>query len=129
MNDINLINKIYRTSDKYNVILKGHITISRDTNVILFAHYCKSTLFYKDFFNVSRDILKVNKIANKNLKEAKKIIKMYGYKKVWIKGIFSFYGDLRPLAVEANFGKWGNNGIIVNDKYGSNFLISAIFYR
>ena len=79
MNDINLINKIYRTSDKYNVIL----------NVILFAHYCKSTLFYKDFFNVSRDILKVNKIANKNLKEAKKIIKMYGYKKVWIKGIFS----------------------------------------
>lgn len=88
MNDINLINKIYRTSDKYNVILKGHITISRDTNVILFAHYCKSTLFYKDFFNVSRDILKVNKIANKNLKEAKKIIKMYGIRRYGLKVYF-----------------------------------------
>ena len=121
MKDIDLINKIYKISDKHNVILKGHIIISRNTNVILFAHYCKSTLFYKDFFNVSKDVLNVNKMANKNLKEAKKIIKNAGYKKV--------YGDLRPLAVEANFGKWGNNGIIVNDKYGSDFLISAIFYK
>ncbi len=176
MKDIDLINKIYKISDKHNVILKGHITISRNTNVILFAHYCKSTLFYKDFFNVSKDVLNVNKMANKNLKEAKKIIKNAGYKKVWAhyckstlfykdffnvskdvlnvnkmanknlkeakkiiknagykkvwtKGIFSVYGDLRPLAVEANFGKWGNNGIIVNDKYGSDFLISAIFYK
>lgn len=129
MKDIDLINKIYKISDKHNVILKGHITISRNTDVILFAHYCKSTLFYKDFFNVSKDVLNVNKMANKNLKEAKKIIKNAGYKKVWTKGIFSVYGDLRPLAVEANFGKWGNNGIIVNDKYGSDFLISAIFYK
>ena len=119
MKDIDLINKIYKISDKHNVILKGHIIISRNTNVILFAHYCKSTLFYKDFFNVSKDVLNVNKMANKNA----------GYKKVWAKGIFSVYGDLRPLAVEANFGKWGNNGIIVNDKYGSDFLISAIFYK
>ena len=129
MKDIDLINKIYKISDKHNVILKGHIIISRNTNVILFAHYCKSTLFYKDFFNVSKDVLNVNKMANKNLKEAKKIIKNAGYKKVWAKGIFSVYGDLRPLAVEANFGKWGNNGIIVNDKYRSDFLISAIFYK
>ena len=50
MKDIDLINKIYKISDKHNVILKGHIIISRNTNVILFAHYCKSTLFYKDFF-------------------------------------------------------------------------------
>lgn len=49
MKDIDLINKIYKISDKHNVILKGHIIISRNTNVILFAHYCKSTLFYKDF--------------------------------------------------------------------------------
>ena len=129
MNDKDLINNIYRVSDKYNVILKGHIKISRNTNVILFAHYCKSTIFYKDFFNVSKDILYVNKLANQNLKLAKKLIKRAGYKKVWTKGVFSFYGDLRPLAVEANFGIWGDNGIIVNDKYDTDFLISAIFYR
>lgn len=35
----------------------------------------------------------------------------------------------RPLAVEAGFGKLGNSGIIENEKYGTNFMITAIFYR
>lgn len=35
----------------------------------------------------------------------------------------------RHLAVEAGFGKWGNSGIIENEKYGTNFMITAIFYR
>lgn len=30
----------------------------------------------------------------------------------------------RPLAVEAGFGKWGNSGIIENEKYGTNFMIT-----
>ncbi len=90
-------------------------------NCILFAHYCKSTLFYKDFFNVTSDTFKVNRIANKNLKEQKNLIKHYGYNKIWTRGVFSFYGDLRPLAVEAGFGKWSENGLIVNEKYGTNF--------
>lgn len=34
-----------------------------------------------------------------------------------------------PLAVEAGFGKWGNSGIIENEKYGTNFMITAVFYR
>lgn len=129
MDNINLINKIYEISDKYKVILRGYIKISGDVNCIVFAHYCKSTLFYKDFFNVSKDVLKVNKIANKNLKEVKNRIREYGYKKVWDKGVFSIYGDLRPLAVEAGFGKWSNNGLITNEKYGTDFLITAIFYK
>lgn len=69
------------------------------------------------------------KISRKNLKEIKKLLKSQGYKKVWSKGVFSIYGDLRPLAVKAGFGDWGPDGIIENEKYGSNFLISALFYK
>jgi epoxyqueuosine reductase QueG len=109
-----LINKVYEIGDKYYVILKGNIVICGNVNCILFGHYCKSTLFYKDFFNVTKNTLSVNKIANKNLKEIKKLIKQYGYKNVWTKGVFSFYGDLRPLAEKAGFGKWSENGLISN---------------
>jgi epoxyqueuosine reductase QueG len=129
MDEDDLVSKAYEISDRYNVVLKGNIKLSRDVNCILFAHYCKSTLFYKDFFRVFKDTFNVNRVANKNLKEVKKIVKSVGYKKVWTKGIFSLYGDLRPLAVEAGFGKWGDKGIIENEEYGANFLITAIFYK
>lgn len=124
-----LINNAYKISDKYDVILKGNIKINGNVNCILFAHYCKSTLFYKDFFYIIPNVFKVNRIANKNLKEIKKLIKVCGYKKIWIKGVFSIYGDLRPLAVKAGFGEWSKNGLITNDKYGTDFLITAIFYK
>jgi hypothetical protein len=129
MDNSDLINKAYEISDKYNVILKGNIIINGDVNCILFGHYCKSTIFYKDFFKVSSDTFRVNRVANKNLKEIKKLIKLYGYNKIWTKGVFSVYGDLRPLAVEAGFGKWSESGIIENEKYGTDFLITAIFYK
>lgn len=129
MKNSDLINNAYEISEKYKVILRGNIVISDNVNCIVFAHYCKSTLFYKDFFNVTKDTLKVNKLANQNLKEIKKLIKENGYKKVWTKGVFAVYGDLRPLAVEAGFGKWSESGIIENEKYGTNFLISAIFFK
>lgn len=129
MDNSDLINKAYEISDKYNVILKGNIIINGDVNCILFGHYCKSTIFYKDFFKVSSDTFNVNRVANKNLKEIKKLIKLYGYNKIWTKGVFSVYGDLRPLAVEAGFGKWSESGIIKNEKYGTDFLITAIFYK
>jgi len=129
MNNSELINKAYEISDKYNVILKGNIVICGNVNCILFAHYCKSTLFYKDLFKVTSDTLNVNKVANKSLKEIKKLIKQYGYNKIWTKSVFSFYGDLRPLAVEAGFGEWAESGLITNEKYGTNFLITAIFYK
>ncbi|UZP04429.1 hypothetical protein JW813_05320 [Clostridium botulinum] len=124
-----IINEEYEIADKNGTILKGYIKISRNTNCLLFAHYCDSTLFYKKFFKISRDIFKVNKKVNKNLKEIKKIAKEHGYKKVWTKGLFSIYGDLRPLAVEAGFGKWSQRGIIENEKYGTDFFISAVFFR
>lgn len=126
---VSLVDEVYKIADENKVILKGSISLSRDTNCLIFAHYCDSTLFYKKFFKISKDVFKVNKIANKNLREVKKLIKASGYKKVWSKGVFSFYGDLRPLAVKAGFGKWSDNGIIINDKYGTNFLITAVFYR
>ena len=124
-----LIEDAYKIADKNAVILKGNIKISGDVNCLLFAHYCDSTLFYKRFFKISKDILKVNKISRKNLKEIKILLKSHGYKKVWSKGVFSIYGDLRPLAVKAGFGDWDTDGIIENEKYGSNFLISAVFYK
>jgi len=130
MDNNDLINKAYEISDKYNVILKGNFKICcGNVNCILFAHYCKSTLFYKDFLNVFRAVCKVNIAANKNLREIKKLIKLYGYNKIWKKGVFSFYGDLRPLAVEAGFGKWSESGLIANEKYGTDFLITALFYK
>ena len=129
MKNKDMISQAYKISDKYDVILKGNIKICGNVNCILFAHYCKSTLFYKDFFNVSRSIFKVNRIANKNIKEIKKLLERNGYKKVWSKGVFSFYGDLRPLAVEAGFGKWSESGIITNEKYGTDFMITAVFYK
>ena len=124
-----LINEAYKIAESNNVILKGNIKISNNTNCLIFAHYCDSTLFYKKFFKVSKDIFKVKSIANKNLREIKSLVKRYGYKKVWSKGIFSICGDLRPLAVEAGLGKWGDSGIIENEKYGTNFMITAVFYR
>ena len=124
-----LINDAYKIAESNNAILKGNIRIRNNTNCLIFAHYCDSTLFYKKFFKISKDIFKVKSISDKNLKEIKKLIKRYGYKKVWSKGVFSIYGDLRPLAVEAGFGKWGDSGIIENEKYGTNFMITAVFYR
>ena len=124
-----IISKAYKIADKNEVILKGNIKISRDVNCLIFAHYCDSTLFFKKFFKITKDTFKVNKISRKNIKQIKKILKKQGYKKVWSKGVFSVYGDLRPLAVKAGFGKWGESGIIENEKYGSNFLITAIFYK
>lgn len=124
-----IICKAYKIADKNKVILKGNIKISGDVNCLIFAHYCDSTLFYKNFLKISKDVFKVNKISNKNIKEIKRLLKLKGYKKIWSKGVFSAYGDLRPLAVKAGFGKWGDSGIIENEKYGSNFLISAIFYK
>ena len=129
MNNTDLINKAYEISEKYNIILKGNIIICGNINCILFAHYCKSTLFSKDPFNILHNALRVNRIANKNLNDIKKLVKLYGYKRIKTRGVFSFYGDLRPLAVEAGFGKWSKSGIIENKKYGTNFLITAIFYK
>ena len=83
-----LIEDAYKIADKNAVILKGNIKISGDVNCLLFAHYCDSTLFYKRFFKISKDVLRVNKIARKNLKEIKKLLKSYGYKNIRTKGVF-----------------------------------------
>lgn len=124
-----IISNAYKIADNNEVILKGYLKISSDVNCLIFAHYCDSTLFYKKFFKISKKVFKTNKISKKNIKEIKKLLKSHGYKKIWSKGVFSVYGDLRPLAVEAGFGKWGDDGIIQNEKYGSNFLLSAVFYK
>ena len=129
MTDEALIEKIYKISESFDVILKGHIVINKDVNVILFAHRCSSELFYRHFWKVSREVFHVNNLAKRNLRLTKHMVKKAGYKKIWTKGVFSFYGDLRPLAVKAKFGEWGDNGLIYNEKYKNDFLISAIFFK
>ena len=62
-----VIENAYKIADKNQVILKGNIKISRDINCLIFAHYCDSTLFYKRFFKISKDVFKVNHISRKNL--------------------------------------------------------------
>ena len=74
--DSKLIETIYAISEEYDVIMKNHIVINKDVNVILFAHYCSSDLFYKHFFKVSKEVFKVNNMANRNLKVAKVILKL-----------------------------------------------------
>ena len=53
-----LVNEAYKIADSNNAILKGNIKISNNTNCLIFAHYCDSTLFYKKFYKISKDILK-----------------------------------------------------------------------
>lgn len=129
MNEIKFEKEVSAIAARNHAILHRHIQIKSDIHCILFAHYCKSTLFYKDFLNVTRATFAVNKIARRNLNQIKRLIQKQGYKKVWTRGVLSVYGDFRPLAVKAGFGEWGENGLIVNEKYGSDFLISAIFFR
>ncbi len=124
-----IIVRTNKIADENNAILKGYLKLGRGTNCLLFAHYCSDELFYKRFIKVSKDIFKVTKISNKNIKEIKKLLKENGYKKIWSRGVFSFWGDLRPLAVEAGFGVYGEKGLIHNEKYGSNFLITAVFFE
>lgn len=126
---LNLESGCHEIGKKHGAIMEGSIELSNGTKCLIFAHYCDSTLFYKDFFRVSKNIFSVNGLIKRNLKEVKQEVKRWGFKNVWTKGTFSFYGDLRPLAVKAGFGQWGENGIIENEKYGSNFLISAVFYK
>ena len=97
----------------------------------LHVHFLVDKLMrlYKHFYKISKEVFQVNNLAKRNLKVCKIVLKKAGYKKIYTKGVFSFYGDLRPLAVKAGFGDWGTDGIIENEKYGSNFLISAVFYK
>lgn len=124
-----IISESYKIANKYGAILYGNTTISGDVNILIFGFECDSTLFYKNFIKITKDTFSVNTQSKKALKEIKKLLKRAGYRKVWFKGVLSIYGDLRPLAVKAGFGKWGSQGIIENEIYGSNFLIAAVFYR
>lgn len=123
-----LMTKIKEISDAHKVIMRGYVQLSGGVHAILFGHYCKNTLFYKDLYRVTRDVLRVNQVAKRNLRQVKKLLKKQGYRKIWTKGVFSVYGDLRPLAVAAGLGQW-QNGIISNEKYGTDFLISGIFFK
>lgn len=123
-----MLAQIKQISIANKVILRGYVQLSDGVHAILFGHYCKNTLFYYDLFKVTRDVFKVNQLANRNLRQIKKLLTKYGYRKIWTKGVFSVYGDLRPLAVAAGLGHW-KNGMVYNAKYGPNFLISGVFFK
>ena len=58
-----IIETIYEISEEFDVIMKNHIVINKDLNVILFAHYCSSELFYKHFYKISKEVFQVNNLA------------------------------------------------------------------
>lgn len=70
-----IIETIYEISEEFDVIMKNHIVINKDLNVILFAHYCSSELFYKHFYKISREVFHVNNLAKRNLKVCKTVLK------------------------------------------------------
>ena len=53
-----IIETIYEISEEFDVIMKNHIVINKDLNVILFAHYCSSELFYKHFYKISKEVFR-----------------------------------------------------------------------
>ena len=82
-----IIETIYEISEEFDVIMKNHIVINKDLNVILFAHYCSSELFYKHFYKISKEVFQVNNLAKRNLKVCKIVLKKAGYKKIYTKGV------------------------------------------
>lgn len=129
MEEQSLMPKVCQIAKQHHAIMQGKLQICGDVHCFVFAHFCKSTLFYKDFLGVSRDILRANRLIMANLDDVRRLVRQSGAREIWTKGAFCVYGDLRPLAVQAGFGQWGEDGLIVNSNYGSNFLISALFYR
>lgn len=111
---------------KEGAILTGYTKIRKTTNTLVITYPYPDEIFVKNFWNKSKK-LKEEYFKNKEIHE--KIISILnneGYKSTE-KTILSIYGDLRPIAKNANIGDYGMNGLIVNKKYGSNMLFSNIY--
>lgn len=124
-----VIKHILDKSENYNVILKSHLLLNSGVNCLIFASYCPSDLFYRRFFKVAPPAFRVAYNTGRLNSYAKRLLRQCGYKRVWAKGIFSIYGDLRPIAKQAGFGDYGDHGIIVNEQWGSNMIFTAVFFK
>lgn len=123
------IEKILIASERYGIVLKSHIVLNSGIECLLFGSPCPSDLFYLHFFRVAIPALKVYHNTSKFQAMIKRILLRNGCKKVWSKGIFSFYGDLRPLAKLAGFGDYSADGLILNQELGNDFLLTAVFFE
>ena len=85
-----IIETIYEISEEFDVIMKNHIVINKDLNVILFAHYCSSELFYKHFYKISREVFHVNNLAKRNLKVCNFFLMMLGIRRSTQREYFLF---------------------------------------
>ncbi len=111
---------------KEGAILTGYTKIRKITNTLVIAYPYPDEIFIKNFWNKSKK-LKEEYFKNKEIhKKIINILNNEGYKSTE-KTILSVYGDLRPIAKNANIGDYGMNGLIVNEKYGSNMLFSNIY--
>lgn len=107
-------------------LLTGYTRIRKLTNTLVIAYPYPEEIFTKSFsYKVKR--LREEYIKNKEIhKSLSNTLRNEGYF-LKEKTVLSVYGDLRPIARSANLGDWGVNGLIVNEKYGSNMLFSTIF--
>lgn len=124
-----VIQRILGVSQQHGMVLSSYIALKSGVHCMLFASYCLAEWGIKDFLPVSKQIWRVHKETSRFLRRSKAFLKNEGYAKVWSRGVFSFYGDLRPLAQAVGWGEYGDDGLIINEVWESNFLITAIFFR
>lgn len=114
------------TCKNEGAIFTGYTQIRKITNTLVIVYPYPEEIFTKNFIYKTKrlkDEYKTNKEIHKKIVTT---LSKEGYQ-TKEKSILSLYGDLRPIARSANIGDFGINGLIVNDKYGSNMLFSTIF--
>jgi len=107
-------------------LLVGYTKIRRVEPVIVFGFPFTEKWFFNQPLKISNMIRKNYVLSTHVQNTISNILMKEGYTSHQ-KTILSLYGDFRPLAVSANLGDWGRNGIVANEKYGSGLLFSAIF--
>ncbi|MBU3180250.1 4Fe-4S binding protein [Clostridium psychrophilum] len=125
-NKDDLSNYITKTAIAEGALLVGFTKIRVIEPVIVFAFPFTDKWFLKRPLNVAKMIKKEYALSKHIQNITSKILKSEGYT-AKDKSILSIYGDFRPLAVSAGLGKWGRNGIVVNNDYGAGLLFAATF--
>lgn len=124
-----IVQRILRVSQQQGMLMSSYIPLKSGVHCLLFGSYCLAEWDFKHWRMVSKQVWRVQRQTTTFLRRSKAFLKQEGYTQVWTRGVFSFYGDLRPLAQAAGWGEYGENGLIQNKIWGSNFLMTAIFFR
>ncbi|MTI68681.1 MAG: 4Fe-4S ferredoxin [Firmicutes bacterium] len=123
---VDLQKHIIDTSLKNGALLVGFTKIRRIEPVIILGFPFSDEWFLKNPIKITKQLGKDYKQSKNVQRKLNKILTKEDFYSQ-NKSVLSIYGDFRPLAVSANLGEWGRNGLVVNEKYGSNLLFAATF--